>query len=80
MKQQKLKDMKITKEVVYGNSEFALDLYQQVKEMKGNLFFSPYSISMALSMVYAGARGNTKTQMAQTLHFPPDHAKWIGLS
>ncbi len=55
--------------VVRGNAAFALDLYQQLRPIEGNLFFSPYSISTALAMTYAGARGNTETQMAQTLHF-----------
>ena len=55
--------------VVKGNSSFGFDLYQELKEVKGNLFFSPYSISTALSMTYAGARGQTETEMAQVLHF-----------
>jgi serpin B len=55
--------------VVRGNTEFALALYQKVRTVEGNLFFSPYSISTALAMAYAGARGNTETQMAQALHF-----------
>ena len=52
-----------------GNTEFALDLYQQLKDEDGNLFFSPFSISMALAMVYAGARSTTETEMANALHF-----------
>jgi serpin B len=55
--------------VVRGNTEFALALYQKLRTVEGNLFFSPYSISTALAMTYAGARGNTETQMAQALHF-----------
>jgi serpin B len=55
--------------VVEGNTAFALDLYQQLRTQPGNLFFSPYSISTALAMTYAGARGNTEAQMAQALHF-----------
>jgi serpin B len=59
------------KEAVAGNSDFAFDLYGKLKnnEPNGNLFFSPYSISTALAMTYAGARGNTEKQMAATLHF-----------
>ncbi|MBI5032889.1 MAG: serpin family protein [Chloroflexi bacterium] len=57
---------------VSENTEFALELYQKLRTSTGNLFFSPYSISMALAMTYAGARGNTETQMAQALHFPLD--------
>ncbi len=56
--------------VVRGNNKFALGLYQKLQELEGNLFFSPYSISISLAMTYAGAGGNTQTQMAQTLHFP----------
>ena len=51
---------------------FAVDFYKQVRKPEGNLFFSPYSISMALGMVYAAARGNTAAQMAKTMHFSPD--------
>lgn len=57
--------------VVAGNNRFALDLYQELAGDSGeNLFLSPYSVSTALAMTYAGARGNTAAQMAQTLHFP----------
>ncbi len=52
-----------------GNSEFALDLYHRLQDINGNLFFSPYSISQALAMTYAGARQETEKQMADTLHF-----------
>lgn len=55
--------------VVKSNSSFAFDLYQELKDEKGNLFFSPYSISTALAMTYAGARGQTEKEMAEVLHF-----------
>jgi serpin B len=55
--------------LVGNNSEFALDLYQALVQQGGNLFYSPYSISLALAMTYAGARGETEQQMANTLHF-----------
>ena len=55
--------------VVEGNHQFTFDLYSRVGKDDGNLFFSPFSISTALAMTCAGARGNTETQMAQTLHF-----------
>ena len=56
--------------VVKGNSDFCFALYQKLKEEEGNLFFSPYSISTALAMTYAGARGQTEKEMAAVLHFP----------
>jgi serpin B len=55
--------------LVEGNSAFAFDLYQALKGEEGNLFYSPYSISLALAMTYAGARGETAEQMADTLKF-----------
>jgi len=55
--------------LVEGNSAFAFELYQELKEKEGNLFYSPYSISLALAMTYAGARGETAEQMAATLQF-----------
>ncbi len=55
--------------VVEGNNEFALALFAELRAEKGNLFFSPYSISTALAMTCTGARGRTETQMAEVLHF-----------
>ncbi|MEW6105793.1 MAG: serpin family protein [Bacillota bacterium] len=55
--------------VVAGNNSFAFDFYKQLAKNEGNLFFSPYSISSALAMTYAGARGETARQMADVLHF-----------
>jgi serpin B len=56
--------------LVKGNNVFAFDLYSQLRSRReGNLFFSPYSISTALGMTYAGARGKTAEEMAKTLHF-----------
>lgn len=54
--------------LVEGNNQFALDLYKKLAETeKGNIFFSPYSISSALAMTYAGARGQTAEEMAKVL-------------
>lgn len=55
--------------VVKGCNEFGINLYRVVKEQEGNLFFSPYSISTALAMPYAGAKGETQSEMAKVLHF-----------
>jgi serpin B len=55
--------------LVEGNNAFAFDLYQSLKKSGDNLFYSPYSISEALAMVYAGAHGETAEEMVDTLHF-----------
>lgn len=52
-----------------GNSAFASDLYGALRQQEGNLFFSPYSMSTALAMAYAGARGDTEAQIARTLRY-----------
>jgi serpin B len=61
--------------VVQGNNAFAGDLYARLARKDGNLFFSPYSISTALAMTYAGAQGQTAEQMAHTLHYPVERAR-----
>jgi serpin B len=73
--QNQTSDSNDTKSVVSGNTDFAITLYDKLKgdpnskTPRTNLFFSPYSISTALSMVYGGARGETQKQMAEVLHF-----------
>ncbi len=55
--------------LVDGNTVFTLDLYQELKDKEGNIFYSPHSLSVALAMTYAGARGETEQQMAKALSF-----------
>lgn len=58
--------------LVRGNTDFAFELYQTIAsdgQYEGeNLFLSPYSVSLALAMTWAGARGDTEAEMAETLH------------
>ncbi len=55
-------------DLVAGNTAFALDLYAKLRGQQGNLFLSPFSISTALAMTSAGARGNTLDEMQKVLH------------
>ena len=57
------------REQVQGNNDFAFDLYRALNDGEGNLFYSPFSISQALAMTFAGARGETERQMADTLQY-----------
>jgi serpin B len=56
-------------EAVKGSNAFTVDLYAQLRAQPGNLFYSPESISAAFAMAYAGARGQTATEMQKVLHF-----------
>jgi len=58
--------------VVDAANQFCLDLYARLAEKKENVFFSPYSIWIALAMTYEGARAGTAEQMQQTLYVPDD--------
>jgi serpin B len=58
-----------TNSISESSNKFAFDLYGRLRSDRGNLFFSPASISTALAMTFAGASGDTATQMAKTLHF-----------
>jgi serpin B len=58
-----------TATLAQGNRAFAFDLYRTLSQPGKNLFFSPFSVSAALAMTYAGARENTETEMRTTLHF-----------
>jgi serpin B len=61
--------------LVDGNTAFALDLYDTIADDEDNIFYSPFSISIALSMTYAGARGDTADEMAQVMHFDLDQSR-----
>ena len=55
--------------VVSGNNLFAFDCFHTIKSEEGNIFFSPVSFSFAFAMCYAGANGNTETEIAEVMHF-----------
>jgi len=56
--------------LVDNNNKFAFSIFDKLhKSEEGNIFFSPYSISEALAIVYAGAKGDTKTEIASVFNF-----------
>ncbi|WP_367104047.1 serpin family protein [uncultured Psychrobacter sp.] len=61
-------------QVVSANNQFAIDLYQQLNKQPNqsdkNVFFSPYSLSTAMAMLYAAAEAETRSQIGQTFHYP----------
>lgn len=56
-------------ELIDGNNEFAFDLYMAIHRQNGNIFMSPYSIYSGFAMQYAGARGETESEIASTMHY-----------
>lgn len=61
----------IEDDLVNSNNEFAFHLYDELISSEGdnNVFICPTSISLALSMTYNGADGETKAAMADALKF-----------
>ncbi len=55
-----------------ATNELGVDLQRKLANGDENLCISPYSIDSALAMTFAGTDGETRTQMAQVLHFPHD--------
>ena len=53
--------------LVSGNTAFGCELYGELKAEAGNLFFSPFSISTALGMAAAGAKGMTPAMFAELM-------------
>jgi len=59
--------------IAQENNAFAFDLYKEItKKEQGNLFFSPFSISTAMAMTYAGADGSTAEEISKVMHFGPN--------
>ena len=56
-------------ELVAGVNQFGCDLYRAISNGEDNLFFSPHSLYTVLAMVYAGARGETESEIKETVHF-----------
>jgi len=58
--------------IITANNYFALNLYKEIKDAEENIFFSPYSLSVALAMTYEGARGKTAEEMRSVFYFPQE--------
>jgi serpin B len=55
-----------------ATNQLGVDLYRQLAAGDENLCISPYSIDSAMAMTFAGADGETRSEMARVLHFPND--------
>ncbi len=63
-------------DLVEGINQLSLDLYEANRATEGNLFFSAFSMSSALSMLLGGAEGNTEAQMLDVLGVGIDEDLW----
>jgi len=63
-----ISNISFSQSIIESNNKFALDLMHQLGNEQDNSFFSPYSISTALFMTAAGAKGETEKQMLKVLH------------
>jgi len=52
-----------------ANNAFAIDFFKTALQPSENAVFSPYSISAAFAMTYAGAAGDTASQMQKAMHW-----------
>ena len=55
-----------------ATNELGVALHRQLATGDENLCISPYSIESALAMTFAGADGETRTEMARVLHLTND--------
>jgi serpin B len=60
--------------ITRANNTFALEMYSELRKENtdDNVFFSPFSILVALTMTYEGAKGETAEEMEAVLHVPED--------
>ncbi|WNZ48132.1 serpin family protein [Leptolyngbya boryana CZ1] len=61
----------VNPKLVAANTKFGFKLFSEIlkKDSQKNVFVSPSSVAIALSMTYNGANGNTKQAMANALQF-----------
>lgn len=61
----------VNPKIVEANTRFGFKLFSEIlkKDGKENVFISPSSVAIALSMAYNGTNGETKTAMAKALEF-----------
>lgn len=70
----------LSSEAARSVNKFTFGLYRQaaLSNGKNSFFISPYSVSTALAMTYAGARGATEREMEEALFFSPEIHKSMG--
>ncbi len=68
-------DAEQLEQIAFDNTAFALAFYDLIREYDENLIFSPFSLSLALSMTLAGAETSTQQAMLEALQFSMDEGE-----
>ncbi|HOW83442.1 MAG TPA: serpin family protein [Spirochaetota bacterium] len=55
--------------LIAGNTDFAFEMFAQLTDSDENIIYSPYSLSLAMAMVWGGAAGNTAAGIADAFHY-----------
>ena len=67
------------KTIMQSNNKFTIDLYSQLSDSKDNIFISPFSIFIVLSMISAGAIGETRSEIENVLHINMERNKYYSV-
>lgn len=73
-------DAAAVKQLAGGSNAFGFDLYARLRAKPGNLVVSPSSMVTALTMTWAGAKGETATQMQKVLHLTGSPAQVMSVT
>lgn len=68
--------MEESEAIATTNNNFAFEFYDKINGGEGNLFYSPFSISTALAMTYAGSDSTTRDEIRRVMHFGPNTAEF----
>jgi len=60
----------VAKKAAESVNAFAFDMYAELANSEGNLFISPYSVSSAMAMLYAGTSGEAAREIRGVMHYP----------
>lgn len=56
--------------VIQGSNQLGFNFYQTIKQTKENFCFSPFSLSLGMAMLAAGAEGTTALEAQKFLGYP----------
>ncbi|XKL59933.1 hypothetical protein PGB90_000949 [Kerria lacca] len=70
-------EFQFNKEMIASSYKFAFSLFKILAKEDESCFFSPFSIYVALCLMYVGAKDETAKEIEKYLHLPPDKDKFL---